>query len=81
MLIVTIPFQTDFPRTAASAGPPPLRRDLSALAERLGITYVDLLEHMNKERANYFLGCDPHWSEAGHELVATVIARWSFYRR
>jgi lysophospholipase L1-like esterase len=81
MLIVTIPFQTDFPRTAASADPPPLRRDLSALAARLGITYMDLLEHMNEERAKYFLGCDPHWSEAGHELVANVIARWSFYRR
>jgi lysophospholipase L1-like esterase len=81
MLIVTIPFETDFPRTAESAAPPPLRRDLAALAESLGITYVDLLEHMSDERAKYFLRCDPHWSEAGHQMVAEVIARWSFYRR
>jgi lysophospholipase L1-like esterase len=80
MLIVTIPFETDFPRTAVSPEPPPLRRDLAALADRLGITYVDLLEHMGEGRERYFLGCDPHWSEAGHQLVADVIARWSFYR-
>ena len=81
MLIVTIPFETDFPRTAASATPPPLRQELAALAARLDIAYVDLLEHMGREPKQYFLGCDPHWSEAGHELVANVIARWSFYRR
>jgi len=36
---------------------------------------------MSDERAQYFLRCDPHWSEAGHQMVAEVIARWSFYRR
>jgi lysophospholipase L1-like esterase len=81
MLIVTIPFATDSPRIAANPGAPPLRRDLAALAAGLGIAYVDLLEHMGGERKKYFLECDPHWSEAGHQLVAEVIARWDFYRR
>jgi SGNH hydrolase-like domain, acetyltransferase AlgX len=81
MLIVTIPFDNDFRRSAAAGAPPPLRTELAALAERLGITYVDLLDHMSKDRAKYFLECDPHWSEAGHQLTAEVIARWSFYGR
>jgi lysophospholipase L1-like esterase len=82
MLIVTIPHDMDYRRAAVAGGTPPLTRALADLARTLGIAYADLLERSNaEEREQYFLSCDPHWSEAGHRLAAEVIAEWSFYRR
>ena len=80
VLIVTIPVAMDFNRVARDRTTPPLTRELRALSARLGITYIDLLERMNPaESSRFFLPCDPHWSEYGHQVAAGIIATWSFY--
>jgi hypothetical protein len=82
VLVVTIPVEMDYQRAKAAGTPPPLARELDAVASDLGITYVDLLAGMNDPpRARYFLQCDPHWSAFGHEQAARIISAWSYYRR
>jgi hypothetical protein len=73
----------DYQRAEVAGGtPPPLTRELEAVAGKLGITYIDLLARMNDpQRSRYFLQCDPHWSAFGHEQAARVISAWSYYRQ
>ena len=33
------------------------------------------------DRDQYFLKCDPHWSDLGHRRAAEAVATWSFYRQ
>ncbi len=80
MLIFTIPRPLDYQRAAAS-GTPPLTRELKALASRLGITYIDLLEATkDADWPKYFLSCDGHWSSAGHQAAAERLATWQARR-
>lgn len=81
MLVVTIPRQADYRRMVETKSEPPVRKDLRALAERLGITYIDLMTDMAKDAGldGYFRDCDGHWSEKGHAKAAEIIGRWSYY--
>jgi lysophospholipase L1-like esterase len=80
VLIVSIPVMMDYWRAASAGTTPPLTRQLSELSARLGIAYIDLLQHMNgTDRERYFLACDPHWSDLGHRRAAEVMATWGFY--
>jgi hypothetical protein len=82
MLIVTIPGGGDvieFERLGRKR--PPLTEELVALSEKLGITYIDLLEKLHPyDLDNYYLACDQHLSPAGHQWAADAMATWDFYR-
>jgi hypothetical protein len=80
ILIVSIALSHDYAQAAASGGTPPLTRDVKALAARLDIGYIDLIEALPDSMENY-LKCDFHWSERGHRRAAEAIAKWTFYRR
>ncbi|MDB5723504.1 MAG: hypothetical protein JWQ16_258 [Novosphingobium sp.] len=83
VLVVTIPRPDDF-AAALSGAPPPLPRELSAVAQGAGIDYLDLLPAMQADAkgqpARWFLTCDGHWSAAGHAEAARVIrSAWPYY--
>jgi len=81
VLIFTIPMFQDYDEASRTPGIPPLTRELRALSDKLGITYVDLLEKMSlAELFESSLQCDFHWSQVGHQKVAEIIAQWKFYR-
>ena len=76
MLIFTIPRPPDYQR-ASIAGTPPLTRELTALASNLGVTYIDLLEATkDADWRKFFLSCDGHWSNDGHQEAAKHLAMW-----
>jgi hypothetical protein len=83
VLVVTIPRPDDF--AAAQVGPPPpLPRELAAVAQRAGIGYLDLLPAMQRDAKGqpqrWFLTCDGHWSAAGHAEAARLIRQaWNYY--
>lgn len=76
MLIFTVPRPHDYQR-ASIPGTPPLTRELKALASNLGVTYVDLLEATKDDDwRKFFLSCDGHWSNDGHQAAAEQLATW-----
>jgi hypothetical protein len=83
MLVFTIPRINDIERYDVS-GPSPLTAKLTALADSLGIHYVDLLPPMHdasRDWNRYFIRCDGHWSVEGNRAAAAILLRDSLYAR
>lgn len=83
VLVVTIPRPADYQRAEKTKSEPPIRKDLRALSDTLGITYIDLMIGMpsDKKFADYFHACDGHWSERGHAKAAEIIGEWDYFAR
>lgn len=81
VLVVTIPRPADYRRVTETNSEPPIRRDLRALSDTLGITYIDLMTGMPQDEnlARYFHECDGHWSEQGHAKVAEIVGGWRYF--
>lgn len=81
MLVVTIPRRADFTRAEETQSIPPIRKDLTALSEALGLTYIDLMIGMDGSGTfdSYFHSCDGHWSEKGHAKAADIISGWGYF--
>lgn len=81
MLVATIPRPSDFERAEEEDAVPPIRKDLAALSEDVGFTYIDLMPAMadGEEIATYFHDCDGHWSEKGHAKAAEILSAWDYF--
>lgn len=82
LLVMTIPIARDYLRARSEAGDAPLTRAMTELAARVGFTYVDMLtETARADWRPYFLSCNSHWSEAGHDAAAGALGKWDVYEK
>jgi hypothetical protein len=82
MLVFSIPLTYDYKRVAAAKVAPPLTAELRALARKIGVEYIDILEATNgTDWHRFYPECDEHWSEQGHQAAADLLSRWRILTR
>lgn len=75
IILFSIPLSTDMARIRSEQGTPPLVQKLDSACKNLQIEYLDLSPYAPDEKTyrNYFLYCDPHWSEKGNRFTADIL--------
>ena len=74
VLIIALPVQNDFARSASNSISP-FSQFMSSETARLGIEYVDLLPLFRKraDPADLYLSCDGHWNATANKITAEII--------
>lgn len=83
ILVITIPCDTDFKRTATK-GQAPLPEKMRTLCQSLDIQYLDLLPAIQSAPGGWstcYLKTDRHWNSRGNDIASEAIRKVAtFYR-
>jgi hypothetical protein len=83
ILVITIPCDTDFKRTAKN-GEAPLPGKMRELCKTLDIQYLDLLPAIQSAPGGWstcYLKTDRHWNSRGNEVAAEAVRKTGLFYR